>query len=156
MKRAGINPALLYGMSGGGGQSTAVNASNQSAMDQIGFQDLITEQMAWWDTYWDSEAEPERWVQRSAGKQPAWISYMTAVNKTFGNFAIADNEMFMTFNRRYEWNGSTIGDLTTYIDPVKFNFIFADTASDAQNYWAQIAVDINARRVMSAKVMPNL
>jgi len=31
MKRAGINPALLYGMSGGGGQSTNVDTSNQGA-----------------------------------------------------------------------------------------------------------------------------
>ena len=112
------------------------------------------------DTYLDTVAVPEKWVQRSAGKQPAWTNYMTSVNKTFGNFAIPDNEMFMTFNRRYEWNGGegehAIADLTTYIDPAKFNFIFADTARDAQNYWAQIAVDITARRVMSAKVMPNL
>ena len=110
--------------------------------------------MASWDTKWDGT----KWVQKSAGKQPAWLNYMTNINKTYGNFAIPDNEMFMTLNRRYEWDteNETIKDLTTYIDPTKFNFIFAETALDAQNFWTQIGVNITARRKMSAKIMPNL
>lgn len=129
---------------------------HKPALDEIGFQELITEQMAWWDTKWDTVSN--NWITNSAGKQPAWINYMTSLNKTFGNFAILNNEMFMTLNRRYEWDDSTgdILDLTTYIDPVKFNFIFAETALDAQNFWVQIAIDNTARRKMSAKVMPNL
>lgn len=123
-------------------------------MDEIGFQELITEQMAWWDT---TKALGGTWMTRSAGKQPAWINYMTDVNEVRGNFAIEDNEMFMVFVRRYEQgDNGFIGDLTTYIDPVKFNHIFADTAIDAQNYWMQISVDITCRRKMSAKLMPNL
>jgi hypothetical protein len=66
----------------------------------------------------------------------------------------------MTLNRRYEWTKQIlrpgIKDLTTYIDPSKFNFIFAETSLDAQNFWTQIAVDIEARRKMSAKQIPNL
>ena len=84
---------------------------------------------------------------------------MTNVNQTRGNFAIKDNEMFMTLNRRYEWDSgekNQILDLTTYIDPVKYNWIFAQTALDSQNFWAQIAVDITARRKLSAKIMPTL
>lgn len=124
-------------------------------LDQIGFQELITEQMAWWDTTWDNVNDV--WVQKSAGKQPAWLNYMTNVNKVRGNFAISSNEMFMTLNRRYEFeNGTGIKDLTTYIDPSKFNHIFADTAIDAQNFWVQIAVDMTSRRKLSAKLMPNL
>ena len=70
--------------------------------------------------------------------------------------------MFMTLNRRYENNEAaypdpySIADLTTYIDPSKFNFIYARTSLDAQNFWTQIGVDITARRKMSAKIMPNL
>lgn len=129
-------------------------------LDEIGFQDLITEQMAWWDTQYIAGTTND-WITRSAGKQPAWINYMTNTNRTLGNFAIKDNEMFMTLNRRYEAGVYGAGnrgiiDLTTYIDPVKFNFVFAETALDAQNFWAQIAVNITARRKMSAKVMPNL
>ena len=122
------------------------------ALDEIGFQELIEEQMAWWTTTWDGV----KWATRSAGKQPAWMNYMTAVNKTYGNFAITDNEMFMTLNRRYEWDADNIKDLTTYIDPSKFNFIFAETSLDAQNFWAQIGVNAEVRRVKSARLMPNL
>ena len=43
---------------------------------------------------------------------------MTNYNKVFGNFAIEDNEMFMTLNRKYEMSEDlSIQDLTTYIDP---------------------------------------
>lgn len=126
---------------------------HKPALDQIGFQELIQEQMAWWTT----SDVVGNWVTKSAGKQPAWLNYMTSVNKTYGNFAISSNEMFMTLNRRYEAEGfAEITDLTTYIDPSKFNHIFAQTALDAQNFWAQISVDITARRKMSAKLMPNL
>ena len=65
-------------------------------LDEIGFQNLMTERMAWWDTYHDDT----NWITKSAGYQPAWMEYMTSVNKTFGNFAIQDNQMFMTLNRR--------------------------------------------------------
>ena len=61
--------------------------------------------------------------------------------------------MFETLNRRYEADEDlSIKDLTTYIDPVKFNYMFAQTKIDAQNFWVQIAVDCTARRLMSAKV----
>ena len=87
---------------------------------------------------------------------------MTNINRTFGNFAINDNEAFMVLNRNYELNPSAgtnepkIADLTTYIDPVKFNYIFADTNLDAMNFWVQTKFDIKVRRLISAKQIPNL
>ena len=130
-------------------------------LDEIGFQELITEKMAWWSTR--KPMTTPTWETKSAGKQPAWINYMTNVNEVRGNFAIANNEMFMTLNRKYEpeqigvdYSNFKIKDLTTYIDPSKFNNIFAQTSLDSQNFWAQISVDMTARRKMSAKVMPNL
>ena len=130
---------------------------HQPALDEIGFQDLITDQMAWFDTEL-VEGQP---VFKSAGKQPAWINYMTNVNQVRGNFASQEGkdkggQMWMTLNRRYEQGESGIEDLTTYIDPSKFNHIFADTRLDAQNFWVQIGVQNIARRKMSAKLMPNL
>ena len=124
-------------------------------LDEIGFQDLITEQMAWWDSTID---ENGNYIHKSAGKQPAWINYQTNVNKVYGNFADIDNEAYMVLLRRYQHDSTTgaIKDLTTYIDPTHFNYMFADTALDAQNFWVQIVVDITARRKMSAKIMPNL
>lgn len=132
-----------------------MNDLHKPALDGIGFQDLITTQMAFWELHRDNN---DALVKFSAGKQPAWINYMTNYNKTFGNFANPDDQMFMTLNRRYEYNPTTkrIKDLTTYIDPKKFNYIFADTERDAQNFWVQVAVDCIARRKMSAKIIPNL
>lgn len=125
-------------------------------LDEIGFQELITEQFAWWTTH----NVGGTFVQLSAGKQPAWANYRTNVNRVFGNFAIEENEMFMTLNRRYtaivENQQFVLDDLTTYIDPAKFNWIFAQTSLDSQNLWVQIAVKITARRIMSARVIPNL
>ena len=128
-------------------------------LDQIGFQDLITDEMAWFDTEIDT-ANGNKVDYKSVGKVPAWLNYMTAVNQTRGNFAESGKEMFMTLNRRYEATGTSgaegIKDITTYIDPSKFNHIFADTNLDSQNFWTQISVNNTARRKMSAKVIPNL
>ena len=150
-----ITPRIDYSQ-GNSWQTQVLTLDNfhKPALDQIGFQDLITEQMAWWDTKWNGTT----FATRSAGKQPAWVNYMTNVNRTYGNFAVQNNEMFMTLNRRYQMNGANglIADLTTYIDPTHYNFIFAETNLDAQNFWTQISVDMTARRKMSAKIMPNL
>ena len=72
--------------------------------------------MAWWDTVINDGAGHT--VKKSAGKQPAWINYTTNVNRAYGSFAEAGNEMFMTLNRRYEPRVSESGvweikDLTT-------------------------------------------
>lgn len=132
-----------------------INDLHKPALDAIGFQDLITEQLLWSDSTLNSATGAV--TTKSLGKQPAWLNYMTAVNKVFGHFAEKNNSMFMVLNRRYEkdTDGSLI-DGTTYIDPSKFNHIFAETALDSQNFWTQISCNITARRKMSAKVIPNL
>ena len=80
---------------------------------------------------------------------------MSNVNKCYGEFT--DEGMFMTLNRRFEPNSEgRIGDVTTYIDPKKYNYVFAETKRNAQNFWVQIGADVTARRVMSAKIIPNL
>jgi len=134
-----------------------MNDLHKPGLDEIGFQNLITDQMAWWDTL---NVSGTNQTFRSAGKQPAWINYMTNVNKVYGNFADENQQMFMVLNRRYNpiiSGGNTrIEDLTTYIDPSKFNHIFADVRLDAMNFWVQIGIQNTARRKMSAKVIPNL
>jgi len=130
-----------------------MNDLHKPALDEIGYQDLITDQMAWFDTECNDAYNV---TYSTAGKQPAWINYMTNVNQTRGNFAEANQEMFMTLNRRYEKGLTGIQDLTTYVDPSKYNNIFAQTSLDSQNFWVQISNKITARRKMSAKVIPNL
>lgn len=132
---------------------------HKPALDGIGYQDSLNWQRAWWDSNY--MANNNR-LQPAAGKTVAWINYMTNINRTFGNFAINDNEAFMVLNRNYELNPNAgtnetkIADLTTYIDPVKFNYIFADKNLDAMNFWVQTKFDIKVRRLISAKQIPNL
>lgn len=136
-----------------------VDDIHKPALDGIGYQDSLNWQRAWWD---DTHMDQNGRIQTSAGKTVAWINYMTNINRTFGNFAINDNEAFMVLNRNYELkpnagtNETKIADLTTYIDPVKFNYIFADTNLDAMNFWVQTKFDIKVRRLISAKQIPNL
>ena len=118
----------------------------------------MASQMAWFGRINNGSG----WLDMAIGKQPAWINYMTNYNRVFGNFAIETNEMYMTLNRRYEmpsaYNAGShpIQDATTYIDPSKYNFVFAQTSLDSMNFWTQIAMNMEVRRKMSAKVMPNL
>lgn len=139
----------------------SLNDMHKPALDGIGYQDSVNTGRAWWDDVYTGN-QPASLKKHTPGKTVAWIDYMTNVNRTYGNFAAGMSEAFMVLNRNYEIkynneNGnSLISDLTTYIDPVKYNYIFADTSIDAMNFWVQIKFDITARRLMSAKQIPNL
>lgn len=127
---------------------------HKPALDGIGYQDSLNGERAWWTDYVTADPDLKR---TSAGKTVAWINYMTNVNRTFGNFAPGMSESFMVLNRNYSiGTNKQIEDLTTYIDPVKFNYIFADTDLDAMNFWVQTKFDIKLRRLISAKQIPNL
>lgn len=130
---------------------------HKPALDGIGFENLIAERAAWWDAQLNA-GNVGISSRRSLGKVPAWINYMTAVDKAFGDFADTDGKSFMVLGRNYEMDQSsgTIKDATTYIDPTKFNYAFAYTELDAQNFWVQIQSNIRARRLMSAKQIPNI
>lgn len=134
---------------------------HKPALDGIGFEDLLMERFAWFGRIYN--VMTSSWERRSGGKVPAWVEYMTDVNETFGDFAKEQKAMFMTLNRRYEFEhnpnflmSTGVKDFTTYIDPTKYNYCFADTDLAAQNFWVQIGMDIVARRVMSAKQIPNM
>ena len=134
-----------------------VDDLHKPALDGIGFQDLICEQMGWWDT----KLIGGNLERHSAGKVPAWINYMTAFDKCYGDFSNSEGKSFMVLNRNYEMlieNGQINGikDVTTYIDPKKYNYVFAYGELDAQNFWVQIDFNVKARRLMSAKQIPNL
>lgn len=113
-------------------------------LDGIGFQDRLYRSI--------NANTPYEMASKSIGKQPAWIEYMTNVNKTYGNFALIENEGWMCLNRIF----GDISTYTTYIFPHLYNNIFADTDITAQNFWIQIAFNCKPRRVMSAKVIPNI
>lgn len=130
---------------------------HKPALDGIGFQDLLVERFAWWDTVL-LPGSTSVLHRSSAGKQTAWINYQTAVDKCYGDFAKQDGYSFMVLNRNYEIGESAlqVKDVTTYIDPSKFNYAFAYSELAAQNFWVQIHSKVIARRKMGAQQIPNL
>lgn len=152
-----ITPRICYSQ----GNDWDINIDNLNdlhapELDGIGFQDLIEEQLAWWTTTRNNDGTI---VQKAAGKQPAWINYMTAVSKVYGDFADELKAGYMVLDRKYkrsEQLTAQIEDLTTYIDPTKYNYAFADSSIEMQPFWVQIAVNCQARRKMSAKLIPTM
>ncbi len=131
-----------------------MNDFHKPNLDGIGFQELITDEMAAFDTEVNNDGTL---VYKSAGKQVSWQEYMTNVDQSFGSFAAYRELAHMAMNRNYEHDESgAISDLTTYIDPAKFNVAFADAKLSAKNIWVQCAIDCIVRRKMSAKQIPNL
>lgn len=123
---------------------TTLDDLHKPQLDGIGFQDRLYRSI--------NANTPYAMSGKSIGKQPAWIEYMTSVNKTYGNFALVENEGWMCLNRIF----GDISTYTTYVFPHLYNNIFADTDITAQNFWIQIAFNTKPRRVMSAKVIPNI
>lgn len=127
---------------------------HKPTLDAIGFQELIAEEAAAWST---ETTENHTHAYQSLGKQPSWIEYTTDVNETYGEFAAGMPLAFMCLNRIYEQGkNGTITNASTYIDPTIYNNIFAESRLSSQNFWVQVAFDVTARRVMSAKQIPNL
>lgn len=129
---------------------------HKPALDGIGYQDLIQEQMVGETSVYSNGPAINNLNHMTANKTLAWIDYMTNYNRTFGDFAAGEALDFMVLNRRYEVKNSKIRDLTTYIDPQKYIEIFADTAIDSQNFWVQTVVNATRRGNYSAKQIPFL
>ena len=126
-----------------------MNDLHKPQLDGIGYQDVMNNDVAWWAN-----------ENISYGKTVAWLNYMTNVNKTYGNFALENNEAFMVLNRYFDnatpGNWETSLNTSSYINPNDFNYTFAETSLEAQNFWVQLGFGVKARRVMSAKQIPNL
>lgn len=130
---------------------------HKPALDGIGYQDLIQEQMVGETSTYENGAAISNMKHLAANKTVAWIDYMTNYNRTFGEFATGEALDFMVLNRRYEINSlNQIDDLTTYIDPQKYIEIFADTDLTSQNFWVQTVVQATRRGNYSAKQIPFL
>lgn len=130
---------------------------HKPALDGIGYQDLIQEQMVGITSEYNEGPYISNIKHLAANKTVAWIDYMTNYNRTFGDFAVGEALDFMVLNRRYEVSdNNTIEDLTTYIDPQKYIEIFADTSIDSQNFWVQTVIQATRRGNYSAKQIPFL
>jgi hypothetical protein len=114
-------------------------------LDGIGYQDLLSQQM-----------HGRALLNEAIGKQPAWLNYMTDVNKTYADFAAGEAESYMVLNRVYDVDEKTgqITNPSTYISPKDYTYIFATNADTNRDFWVQIGKKIIARRVMSAAQIP--
>lgn len=114
-------------------------------LDGIGYQDLLSQQM-----------HGRTLLNEAIGKQPAWLNYMTDVNKTYADFAAGEAESYMVLNRVYDVDEKTgqITNPSTYISPKDYTYIFATNADTNRDFWVQIGKKIIARRVMSAAQIP--
>lgn len=129
---------------------------HKPALDGIGYQDLIQEQMVGETSTYNGSPNISSMIHKAANKTVAWIDYMTNYNRTYGDFAAGEALDFMVLNRRYEVENGEITDLTTYIDPQKYIEIFADTSIDSQNFWVQTVIQATRRGNYSAKQIPFL
>ena len=113
-------------------------------LDGIGYQDLLSNQM-------HGKAK----LNEAIGKQPAWLNYMTDVNRTYADFAAGETESYMVLNRVYDINqDGEIINPSTYISPKDYTYIFATNTDTNRDFWVQIGKRIIARRVMSAAQIP--
>lgn len=128
---------------------------HKPALDGIGFQDLLGERLAWNDA--TKLPLLPGYSRSKIGKVPAWIEYMTSYDRAYGDFAELDGKGYMILNRNYEMDeNGDIKDVTTYVDPTKYNYAFAYTELEAQNFWVEIGFNITARRLMSARLIPSI
>lgn len=114
-------------------------------LDGIGYQDLMAGQMHF-----------HARTDSAIGKQPAWLNYMTDVNRSYADFAAGETESYMVLNRIYNIDSSTgqITNPSTYISPKDYTYIFATNTDTNRDFWVQIGKKIITRRVMSAAQIP--
>lgn len=127
--------------------------------DNLEWQDLLTDEMHAADTRVDADNQP---IYNAVGKQAAWIEQTTAYDEVFGDFCPEENLNFMVLTRNYEMTPTNdlsefvLNDTTTYIDPRKHNYAFANTELTAQNFWVQIRFNIEAKKQIAPRLMPML
>lgn len=126
-------------------QLSTMDDLHKPQLDGIGYQDLLANQM-------NGRAN----TNEAIGKQPAWLNYMTDVNKTYADFAAGETESYMVLNRVYDVDEATgeIMNPSTYISPRDYTYIFATNTDTNRDFWVQIGKKIIARRVMSAAQIP--
>lgn len=133
---------------------------HRPSFDNIGFQDLISDSFAAFDTELDMDS-PWKVIKKGYGKQPAWTHYKTTIDRASGAFAIKNEQMWQTLNRRFESYKTAEGkigirDFTAYIDPRKYNYVFANARRDAMNFQVNLFTDVHMRRKMAGSAIPNL
>nr|DAW67784.1 MAG TPA: Major capsid protein [Microviridae sp.] len=130
----------------------------------IGYQDvLIGDLNSEFPPAWDSTkpyAATSDPFANSVGKQPAWVEYMTAVNKVRGSFCSTEKSWVLARDMRVDNTSSPITPPTqatvssAYIDPGDWNQPFADQSVTAQNFYAQFYIRDRVRSTVLKRLRP--
>lgn len=126
------------------------------ALDAIGMQDVTDGEFSFGVTPVNL-ASKDSPFNVGLFKHPAWMEYMTDVNRNFGDFA--GNLSYWVLNRPLHGaSANPAGSLyaTSYVAPAQWNNVFADTSSTAQNFLVQIGYNALYNRPISKQVMPTL
>lgn len=97
---------------------------------------------------------------QSVGKQPAWIEYMTAVNKIRGTFCTTEKSWVLARDMRADRNPDAATgpventNYSAYIDPADWNQPFADQSPTAQNFYAQFYIRHRVRSTVLKRLRP--
>lgn len=130
----------------------------------IGYQDVLvsdlnTEFPDGWDSSTPAAVENNPFAQ-AVGKQPAWIEYMTAVNKIRGTFCSSEKSWVLARDMRADANPDPSLSptqntaFTAYIDPSDWNQPFADQSPTAQNFYAQFYLRHRVRSTVLKRLRP--
>ena len=129
----------------------------------IGYQDVLVSDLNTqfpdsWDGTQPYDASDDPFTQ-AVGKQPAWIEYMTAVNKIRGTFCSSERSWVLARDMRAnavdQDNSPTANtSYTAYIDPGEWNQPFADQSDTAQNFYAQFYLRHRVRSTVLKRLRP--
>lgn len=100
----------------------------------------------------------------SVGRRLAWTEVDTAVDKNYAKYGAFQQLSTWVFNRMYAnvTEGTLLApervnlDFTTYMKPELFNFMFAETDRDSQNYRVSTYLKVRALRPKGARNMPHM
>ena len=111
---------------------------------------------------------PEPKLDDVVGKQIAWMSLMSNVNRVHGEFSSGGYYETWVLKRRYSSvneyfddarikpRNVTIAYPSYYVDPREYTYMFANTDFTDDNFMFQIAFDIRAIRPIGKRFMPTL
>lgn len=128
----------------------------------IGYQDvLVSDLNTEFPDSWDpaQTAVENNPFAQAVGKQPAWIEYMTAVNKIRGTFCSSEKSWVLARDMRADTASQDKSPaqntaFTAYIDPARWNQPFADQSDTAQNFYAQFYLRHRVRSTVLKRLRP--
>lgn len=120
---------------------------------------------AWSSLTVDENVDP---LSLTIGKQPAWMEYMTAQNEVHGRLVPSGDLAYWVLGvdwRGVRYYGQNVPDIgfdythyqfTPYVNPYGFQYLFASTGADDDNFIVQFKLDLIAKRRISKNIRPSL